>query len=61
MIDVTRRFLRCCDGATAIEYAIMGSFIALVIVLALGRVGIDLSSSYNHIGAAFPSKASVHQ
>jgi pilus assembly protein Flp/PilA len=54
MIKLARRFIRCCDGATSIEYAIMGSGVALVIVLAVGTVGTNLSASFSHIANAFP-------
>ena len=53
-IKLARYFLRSSDGATSIEYAIMGSLIALVIVAAVGTVGTNLSASYAHIAAAFP-------
>ncbi len=54
MSKLARDFLRSRDGATAIEYAIMGSGIALVIVAAVGRVGTNLSASYANIANAFP-------
>ena len=53
MIRLAREFLNSCDGATAIEYAIMGSGIALVIVAAVGNVGSNLSASYANIANAF--------
>jgi pilus assembly protein Flp/PilA len=54
MSKLAREFLRSRDGATAIEYAIMGSGIALVIVAAVGSVGTNLSASYANIANAFP-------
>jgi len=54
MIKLTRDFLAACDGATAIEYALMASGIALVIVAAVGVVGTDLKANYANIAAAFP-------
>jgi pilus assembly protein Flp/PilA len=54
MIRLARNFINSCDGATAIEYAIMGSGIALVIVAAVGNVGSNLSASYANIANAFP-------
>jgi pilus assembly protein Flp/PilA len=52
--QLARKFLRSCDGATSIEYAIMGSGIALVIVATVGSVGTNLAASYTHIANAFP-------
>ena len=40
-------------GATAVEYAILASGIALVIILAVANIGTNLSTSYSEIGAAF--------
>jgi pilus assembly protein Flp/PilA len=54
MIKLARNFLRSRDGATSIEYAVMGSGIALVIVATVGVVGTNLSASYTHIANAFP-------
>ena len=48
------QFFRSCDGATAIEYAIIASSVALVIVLAVGGLGTNLSASYGDIAHAFP-------
>ena len=54
MIKLAHNFLRSCDGATSIEYAIMGSGIALVIIATVDAVGINLAASYTHIANAFP-------
>jgi pilus assembly protein Flp/PilA len=54
MIKLARSFLASCDGATAIEYALMASGIALVIVAAVGVVGTNLKANYANIAAAFP-------
>ena len=54
MTKLACNFLASCDGATAIEYALMASCIALVIVAAVGVVGTNLSASYSNIAAAFP-------
>ena len=40
-------------GATAVEYALLATGIALVIILAVANVGTNLSTSYSEIGAAF--------
>jgi len=54
MIRLVRNFLASCDGATAIEYALMASGIALVIVAAVGVVGTNLNAKYVNIAGAFP-------
>jgi pilus assembly protein Flp/PilA len=54
MTKLLRRFMRCRQGVTAIEYALLGSGVALAIVTAVGTVGTNLSASYSHIAAAFP-------
>ena len=46
-------FLRSGAGATAVEYALLASGIALAIVLAVANIGTNLSTSYSEIGAAF--------
>jgi pilus assembly protein Flp/PilA len=43
------RFLRDETGATAIEYAIIASMIALVIVGAVTALGTNLRGTYNNI------------
>jgi pilus assembly protein Flp/PilA len=40
-------------GATAVEYALLASGIALVILVAVANIGTNLSTSYSEIGAAF--------
>ncbi len=42
------------QGVTAIEYALIASCIALVIVTAVGAAGTELSSSFTNIASAFP-------
>jgi Flp pilus assembly pilin Flp len=54
MIKLALSFLGSCGGATSIEYAIMGSGIALVIVATVGAVGTNLAASYTNIANAFP-------
>ena len=55
MNELARRFFRSSEGSTAIEYALMASGVALVIVTALSQVGTNLSSAFNGIASAFPS------
>jgi pilus assembly protein Flp/PilA len=54
MAKLSRRFMVCRKGVTAIEYALLGSGVALVIVTAVGTVGTQLSSSFVNIANAFP-------
>jgi pilus assembly protein Flp/PilA len=54
MTKLLRRFMLCRKGVTAIEYALIASMIALVIVVAVGSVGTNLSSSFTNIAASFP-------
>ena len=54
MTKLLRRFMLCPQGVTAIEYALIASCVALVIVSAVGAAGTQLSSSFTHIASAFP-------
>ena len=54
MTKLMHRFMLCRRGVTAIEYALLGSGVALVIVTAVGAAGTQLSSSFTHIANAFP-------
>ena len=45
-------FIRDENGATAIEYALMGSLLALVLVGALSALGTGLSSEFSEISNA---------
>jgi pilus assembly protein Flp/PilA len=49
------RFIREEEGATAIEYGLIASLIAVVIIAAVATIGANLSSTFNqvatHIGA----------
>jgi pilus assembly protein Flp/PilA len=54
MTHLARRFSRCSDGATAIEYALVASGVALVIVTAVAALGSSLSSTFAAVGNAFP-------
>lgn len=54
MTKLLRRFMFCRQGVTAIEYALLGSGVALVIVTAVGTTGNQLSASFTHIAGAFP-------
>jgi pilus assembly protein Flp/PilA len=54
MTKLLRRFMLCRKGVTAIEYALIASLIAIVIVTAVGAAGTQLSSSFTRIASAFP-------
>ena len=41
-------------GGDRIEYALLSSGVALVIVTAVGTVGTQLGTSFTHIAGAFP-------
>ena len=45
--------LRSCSGATAIEYAIIASSVAVAIILALNFLGVALSDVFEEIVAVF--------
>jgi pilus assembly protein Flp/PilA len=54
MTKLLRRFMLCRQGVTAIEYALIASLIAIVIVTGVSTAGTQLSSSFTHIASAFP-------
>ena len=51
MIRTIRAFLSNQDGATAIEYALIASLIAVFIIGALSALGTSLSSEFAEVGA----------
>ncbi|MGA2493486.1 MAG: Flp family type IVb pilin [Roseiarcus sp.] len=52
MIRTLKAFLYDQDGATAIEYALIASLIAVFIIGALSALGTNLSSEFAEVGAA---------
>jgi pilus assembly protein Flp/PilA len=54
MTKLLRRFLACDQGVTAIEYALISSLIALVIVTSVTTVGTQLSAAFTRVAAGFP-------
>jgi Flp pilus assembly pilin Flp len=54
MSDVQLWFVRSTAGATSNEYALIAMSAALVIVAAVGGVGVNLSAYYGAIAAALP-------
>ncbi len=47
-----QKFIRDESGATAIEYGLIASLIAVVLVTAVTTIGTSLKGSYNNIGNA---------
>ena len=54
-MTLIRRFARDERGATAIEYALIITFIAVVIVGGATVLGTKVSASFNRVGAGFPA------
>ena len=53
MITTLKAFLSNQDGATAIEYALIASLIAVFLIGALSALGTNLSSEFAEVGSAF--------
>lgn len=47
------RFVRRCDGATAIEYALIASAIGIVIVGSVTVIGTGLDGIFNSVSGGF--------
>ncbi len=52
MTQQARTFVRDDVGATAIEYALMASLIALVIISGVSGIGLKLSSYFSEVSSA---------
>jgi pilus assembly protein Flp/PilA len=52
MIKSIGAFLSDQDGATAIEYALIASLVAVFIIGALAALGTSLSSEFTEVGGA---------
>jgi pilus assembly protein Flp/PilA len=52
MIRTLKAFLSNQDGATAIEYALIASLIAVAIIGALTTLGTNLSSTFSEVGSS---------
>jgi pilus assembly protein Flp/PilA len=46
-----KKFLNDCSGATAIEYALIGSLISVAIVSGAGTLGTNLNTSFQNTAA----------
>lgn len=53
LIHSAKRLLNHEYGVTSIEYALLGSLIAVVIAAAVAAVGVNLIPLYNTVAAAF--------
>jgi pilus assembly protein Flp/PilA len=49
-----KRFLNSEDGTTAIEYAVIAALIAMVIIVTVGLVGEEVTTTFNNVAAGFP-------
>lgn len=49
MVRLLNRFLRQEEGVTAIEYALIASFIALVVAVAVASIGTSLSGFFSKL------------
>ena len=52
MLNQIMRFVKEEDGATAVEYGLMVSFIAVVIIGAVGLVGTNLQGVFNNVAGS---------
>jgi pilus assembly protein Flp/PilA len=52
MKNLFRRFVKDEAGVTAIEYGLIASLIAVVIITAVRTLGTDLTTTFNAVGAA---------
>ena len=53
MLELIDRFRRSHSGATAVEYALLATCIAVAIVVAVGLLGTQVNTTYAHVGSAF--------
>lgn len=51
------RFLRNRDGATAIEYAMIASLIAILLISAMSSIGLSLEGMFANANAGFDGVA----
>ena len=58
-MTILARFLNNEDGATAIEYALLASLIALFIIAAVQTVGTKVSTVFTEVGGALKRPASA--
>ena len=51
MRNLTQKFLRDTSGATAIEYSLISSLIAVFIIAALTQLGSGLSNEFSEVSS----------
>jgi len=49
MIEVMKRFMRDESGATAIEYGLIASLVAVAIITGGGKVGTNLNTTFTNL------------
>ena len=53
MLKLIDRFRRSRSGATSVEYALLATCIALVIIVAVGFLGTQVNTTYTEVSSAF--------
>jgi pilus assembly protein Flp/PilA len=59
MFKMVRKFFQNESGATAIEYALIASLIAVAIITAVQTVGTDVSGVFNAVGSKLATPGSA--
>ena len=54
MLRLAMRLVRDRSGATAIEYALIAAFVAVIAATAIGGLGTHLATIFQSIAAALP-------
>ena len=49
-MNIVKRFAKDESGATAIEYGLIASLVAVAIIVALGSLGTKLTNTFNKVG-----------
>ena len=55
MLNVIRQFVKQDEGATAVEYGLMVSLIAIAIIVSVTLVGTNLNTVFNTVAGSLPS------
>ncbi|MBV8564319.1 MAG: Flp family type IVb pilin [Methylobacteriaceae bacterium] len=50
MLNLLARFAKDTRGATAIEYSLIASLIALAIITAVSQIGSKVTNTFNNVG-----------
>ena len=53
MFKLIDRFRRSRSGATAVEYALLATCVALAIIVAVSFLGTQVNTSYTEVSSAF--------